>query len=450
MSDLTGQSVYSTWNRAIKPDPSKPTVILPTAFPSVKDSGHGHDEDPQCGLWKVWAGYVNPSNKRAGSIHKPLQIWLYDDNRDVPVQTWKPGLKLAGLLDHTQNVDQDYILKRWVGAKAITKAERDFHKANGKWPDEPEVVADKEVKAAAKKAEDERIAKLTAPPALDLKLESMPEPAVPAAAGSVPGHNSGETASFAELKSDALALVLFRNTKVTIDSDIVEAKAYYAKNKITTELEMHKAENWRKRIAAAGKDADLKRREEKKPLEALLEEIDNRWKPLVTGAKAQSDAMTVIIDAWAEAETKRKRAAAAAEAQLLLDKQREATRIANEAVAKQRAAEEAEHAKLMKVDPVAALASPLPEAPKLLPLPPVATPVLASVPKVMIGTQGARRSVKEAAPTAMITDLAKAAAYLASIQDQDLIKLIQKRADAAAKAKTAFPGCTLSYQQAAE
>lgn len=446
---LIGTSVYSAWNRALKPDPSKPTIILPTAYPSAKESGQGHDEDPQPGLWKVWAGYVDPANKRAGSIHKPLQIWLYDENRDVPVQVWKPGLKIAGLLDHTQNVDQDYILKRWIGAKAITKAERDFHKANGKWSDEPEVVADKEAKAAAKKAEDERIAKLTAPPALAVKLEPVPE--VPEAAGSVPGHNSGETASYTEMKSDSRALVVFRNVKVMIDSDIAEAVAYLAKNPIKTKIDADKAENWRKRIAAAGRDADAKRREEKKPIEELLDAIDARWQPLVKGAKAQSDAMTVVIDAWAKVEQKRLQDEAAAAAKAKLDKEREQTRLNNEAAAKQREAEEAEHAKLMKTDPIAALTAPLPEAPKPAPLPPVAaTPVLAPAPRVMIGSQGSRRSVKEAPATAVITDLAKAALHLASLKDSDLIKLVQKRADAAAKAKVAFPGCVMSASQAAE
>jgi hypothetical protein len=67
---------------------------------------------------------------------------------------------------------------------------------------------------------------------------------------------------------------------------------------------------------------------------------------------------------------------------------------------------------------------------------------------VLIGTQGNRRGMRAAPATATIVDLAKAAAYLAEIQHPDLIVLVQKVGNAAAKSRTQMPGVVMSWDEA--
>jgi hypothetical protein len=448
MSDLTGKSVYALWNALNKG--LEGATLFATAYPSVREDGQGGQEDPQPGLWRIKVNKRYEDGKLVPPIYAPMQIWLADESGTV-VHKWQPGLTIAGTINH-QPVDGRRIIDRWMGAKPITKAANLFHKDTGKWPDEAEAIQVAGETAVAKQAEIERIARETAPPPISAKLEPVPEPTT-SAVGSIPGHNSGETDSFTEMKSESRALVVFRNARVELVADIAEAQAYYAKKPIAVKLDADKCENWRKRIAAAGKQADKLRREEKKPIELLLEEIDARWNPLIRDAKTQSDAMQAITDAWVKAEQKRLNDEAAANAKAQLDKQREATRLANEAAAEQHRKEQAERDLLMKKDPIAALTSPEIEKPKPAPLPPVPEKLfVAPVAKVMIGTAGARRSVKEAPATASITDLAKAVMHLVSVNDPELIKLVQKRADSAAKARSTFPGVFMSFQaqQAAE
>lgn len=447
MSDLIGKSVYAMWNARNRGD-SKYDVF-PTVYPPRED-GEVTLENPQCGMWKVWGGYVDPSNKRAGSFQVPMQVWLVDDVGTV-VHNWRPGLKVVGTIAG-EVADTQRICERWIGAAAITKAVSAHYKEHGRWPEDLEPVG-AAAKAEAAKAAKEAYAAETAPPALKLELEPVPsavEPGGTRAPGI--GDNSGP-AGVEPMKPERnpAALAIFRNAKVEADADIAESVAYYAKNKITTKPEADKAENWRKRIAGYVKSATQARREELKPFEAVIDEINASYKTITEPADKQAKAIGALADAWAKAEQKRLDAEASAAAAAKLAKEREATRIAQEEAAKKHTEEVAARAELEKSDPALAMITPEPEAPAPVPLIPAAmTPVVASAPKVMIGTVGARRSVREAPKTAIITDLAAAAKHLAAGRDAELIKLVQKAADKAAKAGVAFPGCVLSGAEAAE
>jgi hypothetical protein len=113
---------------------------------------------------------------------------------------------------------------------------------------------------------------------------------------------------------------------------------------------------------------------------------------------------------------------------------------------------EAERAKMEADDPIAAMTGSLPELPELPPQPePVETfaPVI-ETPKIMIGTTGNRRSAKAGPATATIVNLEAAALFYARQKNPDLIKLVQKLADKAAKAGAAVDGVRMSFQEAAE
>lgn len=442
MSDLIGQSVYSMWNARNKG--SAEFVRFPTFFPAA-DGAEVSAENPQPGLWKVWGGYIDPGNKRAGSKYVPMQVFVLGAD-DKPEHKWRDGLKLAGTING-EPADVDTICQRWLGAEAISKATNTYFKEHGRWPEDLEPVS-AAAKAEAAKREKEAYAAETAPPALSVELEPVPQTVEPAGtdARHQIGGNSGP-AGVEPLKPERnpAALAIFRNHLITIEADVAESKAYLAKNPIRTKVDADKFENWRKRIDKAGKEAEAARKAENKPFDDVIAEINAAYKPVTTLAQTQSKAMGAVIDAWVKAEEKRLADEAAAAAKAKLDKEREAARLAAEEVARKHAEEVAAHEALKASDPVLAEITPEPEAPAPVPLPPaVMTPVVAPVPKVMVGTVGARRSVRAAPKTAVITDLAAAAKHLAGLMDKDLIALVQKRADAAAKAGVAFPGCVLS------
>lgn len=439
MSDLDGKSVYSMWNARNRG--SSDYLMFPTEYPAEDEVSA---ENPQPGMWKVWGGYVDPDNKRAGSIRVPMQVWLVDE-AGATAHNWRSGLKLAGTIDG-QHADSRTICDRWLGSTAITKAVNAYYKEHGRWPEDLEPVG-AAAKAEAAKKDKEAYAAATAPPALKLALEPVPqavEPGGTEARGI--GDNSGP-AGVEPLKPERnrAGLAIFRNHLITIEADVAEAKAHLARNRIETKVDADKVENWRKRIDKAGKEAEAARKAENKPFDDVIAEINASYKAIIAVAQTQAKAMGSEIDAWATAEQKRLDDEARAAAKAKLDKEREAARLAQEAAAKRHAEEKAAHDALKAADPVMAEITPEPEAPQpVQPIPAAMTPVVAAAPKVMIGTVGSRRSVKAAPKSAIITDLVAAARHLAGLQDKDLVALVQKRADAAAKAGVAFPGCVLS------
>lgn len=408
--------VYAYWRASHKGVPG-PDLLLPTMYPSLEGQPVSA-ENPQCGLWKIQVGGGYKNGVKQDKVYQPMQIWLKDSQGKV-VSKWSDGLAIGGLIDGIP-ANEDQLAARWIGAVLLKKADRDFYVKNGCWPEDPPPAVALTVKAIMSEPE---------PKASDLP---------PPAKGSVPGDNEGDQTSFLIMRAK-------------IKGEIAEAQSFFTKHPIQTKADADKCENWRKRIHELGKEADERRDEEKRPFMEKANEIQALWKPLVDEAKAGALSLQATADAWVKAEQDRRQKIAQDEAQKRLDAEREhQVKVRREAEEKRKAVE-AERAEMMKSDPIAAITGSLPDLPELPPEPaPVAAVVVVETPKIMLGTTGNRRSAKEAPATAVITDLKAAAAFYAGQSHPEMIKLIQKLADAAAKSRSEVPGITMSWQTKTE
>jgi hypothetical protein len=261
--------------------------------------------------------------------------------------------------------------------------------------------------------------KAAPPPPADFRITETPPPA---------GDNSGDPSSFEAMRAQ-------------LTGDIAEARSYYARHPIKNKTDADKCENWRKRIFAASKAFDEKRKAERQRHDDAIAEIQARYNPVLNaardcaGAKGELDR---LAQAWITAEQARLRQEAETAARARFEAERAA------ALAEQQRIKEEREAKL-RDDPVAARTEPEPVLP---PIPAAPEPVIAA-PKVMIGTQGARRGAQKPTHTAVILDIEQAAAYYAAIKHPDLVELIQRLADAAArsKARLLVPGCRMSWEK---
>lgn len=238
-----------------------------------------------------------------------------------------------------------------------------------------------------------------------------------------PGHNAGELDTFRKMREEILG-------------DVSEAKAYYAKNKITDKSAADRATDWAGRLSKAAKRADAERKLEKQPLLDAIKELDTRWNSVIDAAKTQSEIVDDLAQAWGRAETERLRKIAEEEAAKKWQEDQEKLQAERERMA-------AERARLAAMNP----ATP-PEPVEELPLaPPPPMPVVAA-PKVMLGSgaNANRRSVKADPDTATIVDLVAAAKYFADNDSPDLRDLIQKLANRAIKSRVAIPGIRFSWQ----
>lgn len=276
--------------------------------------------------------------------------------------------------------------------------------STGRWPWDPTENVDP---APAKSDE-------AAPP---------PLPPAPGPREAVPGDNSGDLTSFRAMAEQLVG-------------DVEESKAHFLRNAIKTKTDADLCENWRGRLAKAVKALDLRRRAELTPLEDRAAEINARYKPTLQAARAQIDALDNLGQTWVRAERERLRKEREAEARAKC----EAERAAAEAEAERL---EAERAKLERDDPIAAAHTPRPEAPVM----PEAPDIVVEAPKVLIGTGERRRGARAEVSTATITDLAAAAAYYAGVKHPELVALIQKLANQAARAKATVPGCVMSWER---
>lgn len=241
-----------------------------------------------------------------------------------------------------------------------------------------------------------------------------------------PGHNSGDPDSF-----DALRAALIE--------DIAEARAYYRRNPIKTKDDADRCENWRKRIYAAGRALDEKRKAEKKPHDDAIAAIQARYNPVLDEARAcgaKDGELDALAQAWVRAEQARLRREAEERARA----EYEAKVAAAEAERKRL---EEERAAKLRDDPVAAMTEPTPALPEI-----PAGPVAVEAPKVMIGTSGNRRGAQSERHTATITDAKALAVHLAEAKHPDLMECLQRIANAAArsKARQTLPGCRMSWE----
>ncbi|WP_414461757.1 hypothetical protein [Hyphomicrobium sp. DY-1] len=391
----TERNVYQYWQKHHKGEQTD-EMRLPTLSGNINALAGW--EDPQPGLWKIKTGGGYLDGKKRPKQFALMQVWLCrkGDAERKPVTYWEDGLELVGDIDG-QPVSADVLASRWVGSTFLTKKEKTYYFDN-------EMRFEEE-----------------APPATD---------------------NSND-------------LTTFEGMCAQIRGEIFEATRFFAENPIASKALADRAENYRGRIAKLGKQADELKKAEKRPLQDLVDAVEAKWKVVITEASSAAMMLKGLVDTFDAAERKRIREEAEAAAKAKWEAEQKAKREAAAKAEEERKAAEAEnarrlaeHQEKMADDPIAALSEPV----EFVPEPDVPTVVeevfvapVVDVPKALYGTgtEGNRRSAKEPAPTAIITDLKAAALFYAEQNDPDLIKLIQKLADKAAKARATVPGITM-------
>lgn len=346
-------------------------------------------------------GPIEESNPQSG---------FYRSGRGLgaePVAIWRQDGVLCMLRGH-RDVSSD--LDVWVGCAKhpVRHEEYSSRLTEGRWPSDPP----EEVPAA-----EPIVDKARPPPA---KIGSMQDPAPM-------GHNSGDPNPF-------------ETQRAAIADQIAEARSYFHHNPIKTKTDADRCENWRQRIHAMAARFEEMRVAERRPLQEQLQAIQDRYLPTLKEAESVAAArgeLDRLGQAWIRAERARLQQEAEAKARA----EQEARRVAVEA---ERARLEAERENLRRDDPVAFETSAAPE----LPLIPAESVPVVVAPKVMIGTGGTRRGVREEPHTATITDLKALAAYYAGVNHPQLVELLQKLANNAARssARTALPGVVMSWE----
>ena len=349
-----------------------------------------HWDHPQAGLWKINIGGGYKDGVKRPKKFVPMQIWWQTLSGEVSHE-WRDGLILGGLIDG-EPATSDQLAGRWIGAEHLTKKAKDAYFAAGKqWPDD-------------------------------------------APAG--PGHNSQDLESFEDMSR-------------AIMGEVAEIMNEIQRKPIKGLEDANRYENWRDRIAKLGKKADERRRELKKPHDDAAKAVDSEWFPIVRAAEKCSVTVKEVCDTWAKAEEKRIREEKIAEARAKFEAEQKAAEEKRAAEIAEFQRIEAERERMMEDDPIAAITGSMPELPlEPEPLPePVEFKPVVEAPKILMGTTGTRRSARAEKATATIINLKAAAEYYAAQQHPDLIKLIQKLADAAAKSRATVPGIQMSWQK---
>lgn len=187
--------------------------------------------------------------------------------------------------------------------------------------------------------------------------------------------------------------------------------------KDTTSKDM--AANYRAELLRLRKEADAQRAAEKRPHDEAAKAVQAKWMPVIGEADDAAETLRNELTRFMRAEEEKARKEALAKF--------EAERKAAEAA---RAAVEAQQAKLMRDDPIAALTS---EPKELPPLPVAPEPV-----KISAGGQRGRKTGLRTVTRYVVTDHAAALAFFAD--SEDVRELVAKLAERACKAGVAVPG----------
>ena len=368
------------------------------------------EAQPEWGFWKAYAGQTETGKKR----FFPLGIW--HDGDDLVIEY--NGKSVAETLSTAQ------IARLWISAARSPCTRDDYMHCveHGRWPTEVQDTAT--VRAEAKPTETLET--------VDAETVSTTTVSIGEAAATVVqtvaqmGHNSQAAADeLAKLRAD-------------LADDTAEMRAFYANNPIRNKTEADIAEDRRKRLVDTAKDADQKRAAEKKPHQDAADAVDAKWFPVIRAARAAAGEIDAKNKAWINTEQERLRKVAEAEARKKFELEREARIKADERRRQELAAKAAEAKQPLPDVAEPALDLPMPPAPVVV------------TPKILVGTTGNRRGAGSAAATATIVDLAAAAEHLAIIEHPELIALVQKCADRAAKAKAPMPGIRMSFEAAAQ
>lgn len=376
-------------------------------------------------------GLLNESNPQSG---------FYRHFKGLPVAIWREGETVICLMDGTVSLtDPVDIGKVWLESakRPITKEIYDQRVAAGHWPTGRAAVA-----VAEPAATEPAAASTTAAAGEPTAAEEAPRvESAPVEVG--PGHNvAGDLTGFAAMRAEIL-------------EQVSEVAAWQRKTKIESKPQADRAHDWSVELTALARKADKAREAEKAPIWAELKAIEERWQGIIKPATASAAALEQSAQAWgraeaarlhAIAEAKRKEEWERAQAAARKSAEEEAAKRAAEAAARRATAPEHDPETGEVVEPEPATPDPVPEMVLDLPLP------AAPPPKVMLGSgaSGNRRAVKEPPATATVLDLMAAAQHFAKVEQPELVALIQKLADKAAKSRALIPGVRFSWQNKTE
>jgi len=225
------------------------------------------------------------------------------------------------------------------------------------------------------------------------------------------GHNSGDLTLAEQIKEYAAM-----------------ALGWLRKSGITDKVSLDTAANYRAELLRLGKEADAQRASEKKPHDDAAKAVQAKWKPIVDEADLAANALRQALTLYMREEERR------------LEAERRAKWLAEQKAAEDaRKAAEAERAKQMRDDPIAALTSPDPELPMT---PPPPEPV-----KVQAGGQRGRKTGLREVTVYTVTDHAACLAFFA--EHEETKALVAKLAERVAKTGVAVPGLTISKEKVA-
>lgn len=206
------------------------------------------------------------------------------------------------------------------------------------------------------------------------------------------------------------------------------ALGWLKKSGIKDQASKDMAANYRAELLRLSKEADAQRVAEKKPHDEAAKAVQAKWTPLINEAGTAADAIRDALTSFMTAE-KRK-----AEAE-----QRAKWEAEQKAAASARAEIEAQRAKQLADDPIAALTSPEPELPMAPPPPP---PV-----KIQAGGQRGRKTGLREVTRYVVTDHKAALAFFA--ENDEVKELVQTLAARVAKAGVAVPGVEKRIEEVA-
>ena len=225
------------------------------------------------------------------------------------------------------------------------------------------------------------------------------------------GHNSGDV-SLAEQIAEYAAMAL----------------GWLRKAGIASQADSDKAANYRAELLRLSKEADTQRDAEKRPHDEAAKAVQAKWKPLIDTSKGAADEIREQLTQWMRREEKR-----------LEDERRAQWEAEQKAIAKARAEAEAQRAKQMRDDPIAALTSPEPELP--------IEPAMPEPVKVQAGGQRGRKAGLREVTSYVVTDHAAALAFFA--ESEAVKEIVQKLASQACKAGVKVPGVETRIEKVA-
>lgn len=361
------------------------------AEPTPESDRHTRVDTPEliAGFWRILAARTKPSY--------PVAIWP-ENGASGPAVFFKVGVgKRDGesLFNTVTDADRvgDFQHSSWL--KCIAVSEADYHAAmaSGRWADGQQARQMSDIE----------------------KLDLVPD--TPASEG---GNNPvGEDGQPIDLFHEQVT------TKIAAALDKAKALPF----PLTTLEDAQKGAEIIETLTGLGKQGEAKRKIEKQPHIEAAAAVDQKWS-LVRDASEMIAKLKAVIETFKRAETERQRreAAEAAEVerkrlQKIADDEAEERRVALQKQLDDEAAQRGESAEQVVVEAEQVEVAPAP----------VVEPVRVSTPH-------GRAVSTPKTKTATITDLRALSEHFIHAADADFVDYLQKRVNAAARAKITLPG----------